>query len=37
VTLRYAGRSGALAVGGVLAVYLGIQLTAGYFETPLPL
>jgi hypothetical protein len=37
VTLRYAGRSGALAVGGVLAVYLGIQLTAGYFGTPLPL
>ncbi|MFW5963651.1 MAG: GIDE domain-containing protein [Natronomonas sp.] len=36
VTLRYAGRSGSLAVGGVLAVYLGIRLTAGYFGTPLP-
>jgi hypothetical protein len=36
VTLRYAGRAGSLAVGGALAVYLGVQLTAGYFGTPLP-
>ncbi|MCY4731892.1 E3 ubiquitin ligase family protein [Natronomonas gomsonensis] len=36
VTLRYAGRSGALTVGGVLAVYLGVRLTAAYFGTPLP-
>ena len=36
VTLRYAGRAGSLAVGGALAVYLGVQLTAGYFGTPVP-
>jgi hypothetical protein len=35
-TLRYAGRSGALTLVGVLAVYLGVRLTARYFGTPLP-
>lgn len=36
VRRRYAGRTGVLAVGGVLAVYLGIRLTADYFGTALP-
>lgn len=36
VRSRYAGRAGALAVGGLLALYLGLRWTAGYFGVPLP-
>lgn len=36
VRRRYAGRTAVLAVGSVLAVLLGIRLTATYFGTSLP-
>lgn len=33
---RYAGRTGVLAVGSLLAIVVGLRLTASYFGTPLP-